>query len=66
MFIEIKELSKFYNTSLAVNKISFEINKNKENVYLWGDSMAGPLFPGINEKYKKKLTYKLSVIKKQH
>ena len=29
MFIEIKELSKFYNTSLAVNKISFEINKNK-------------------------------------
>ena len=29
MFIEIKELSKFYNTSLAVNKISFEVNKNK-------------------------------------
>ena len=29
MFIEIQELSKFYNTSLAVNKISFEINKNK-------------------------------------
>ena len=29
MFIEIKELSKFYNTSLAVNKISFEVKKNK-------------------------------------
>ena len=29
MFIEIKKLSKFYNTSLAVNKISFEVNKNK-------------------------------------
>ena len=29
MFIEIKELSKYYNTSLAVNKISFEVNKNK-------------------------------------
>ncbi len=29
MFIEIQELSKFYNTSLAVNKISFEVNKNK-------------------------------------
>ena len=29
MFIEIKELSKFYNTSLDVNKISIEVNKNK-------------------------------------
>ncbi len=29
MFIEIKELSKFYNNSLAVNKISFEVYKNK-------------------------------------
>ena len=32
----------------------FKINKNKEDVYIWGDSMAGHLFPGINEKYKKK------------
>ena len=29
MFIEIKNLSKIYNDYLAVNKISFQIEKNK-------------------------------------
>ena len=29
MFIEIKKLSKVYNTSLAVDNISFEVNRNK-------------------------------------
>ena len=29
MFIEIKKLSKIFNTSLAVNKISFMVDKNK-------------------------------------
>ena len=29
MFIEIKKLSKIFNTSLAVNKISFVVDKNK-------------------------------------
>ena len=40
MFIEIQELSKFYNTSLAVNKISFEVNKNK-TVGLLGPNGCG-------------------------
>ena len=34
-------------------KCKIKINKNKKDVYLWGDSLAGHLFPGINEKYKK-------------
>ena len=29
MFIEIKNLTKIYNNYLAVNKINFEIEKNK-------------------------------------
>ena len=29
MFIEIKKLSKFYGNYLAVNKINFQIEKNK-------------------------------------
>ena len=29
MFIEIKNLTKIYNKYLAVNKINFEIDKNK-------------------------------------
>ena len=29
MFIEIKKLSKIYNKYLAVNKINFEVDKNK-------------------------------------
>ena len=29
MFIEIKNLSKIYNDYLAVNKINFQIEKNK-------------------------------------
>ena len=33
MFIEIKKLSKIFNTALAVNKISFVVDKNKTSKY---------------------------------
>ena len=60
------DYKKVYRTgtchNVSINKLKnkffenckFKINKNKEDVYIWGDSMAGHLFPGINEKYKKK------------
>ena len=60
------DYKKVYRTGIchnvSINKLKnkffenckFKINKNKEDVYIWGDSMAGHLFPGINEKYKKK------------
>jgi len=31
-----------------------KINKNKDNIYLWGDSLAAHLYPGINDKYNTK------------
>jgi len=31
-----------------------EIEPKKDNLYLWGDSLAAHLYPGINHKYKKK------------
>ena len=42
MFIEIKELTKIYNNYIAVDKINFEIEKNK-TVGLLGPMVAEKL-----------------------
>ena len=30
-----------------------KVDNTKKNIFLWGDSLAAHLYPGINEKYKR-------------
>lgn len=35
------------------NNCEIELNENKKNILIWGDSLAAHLYPGIDEKYGK-------------
>ena len=46
--IEIKKLI----TKNFFKNCKTQINNDKKNLYLWGDSLAAHLYPGLNNKYK--------------